>query len=71
MENFVFGNLTHHKGLVPESVELQFHHKLCLQRLIRIHFCDWQGFNLSICFCIVMKHLVMENLRIHLTGYTF
>ena len=24
MENFAFGNLTHHKGLVPESAELQF-----------------------------------------------
>ena len=33
MENFVFGNLIHHKGLVSESAELQFIHKLCFQRL--------------------------------------
>ena len=40
MENFVFGNLTHHKGLVPESTELQFIDKLCFQKLIRMHFSD-------------------------------
>ena len=40
MENFAFGNLTHHKGLVPESAELQFIDKLCFQTLIRIHFAN-------------------------------
>ena len=28
MENFAFRNITHHKGLVPESVKLQFIDKL-------------------------------------------
>ena len=36
-KNFVLGNLTHHKDLVPEFAELQFTDRLCFQRLIRIH----------------------------------
>ena len=35
MENFAFGNLTHQKGLVPESVKLPFIDKLCFRKLIK------------------------------------
>ena len=38
MENFTFGNLTHHKGLVLESAELEFIDRLFFQRVIRIYF---------------------------------
>ena len=62
MENFAFGNLTHDKSLVPESSELQFIDRLCLQRLVRMHFLNYWVLILNMFFNISSHESFMDTL---------
>ena len=62
MKNFAFGNLTHDKSLVPESSELQFIDRLCLQRLVRMHFLNYWVLILNMFFNISSHESFMDTL---------
>ena len=62
MKNFAFGNLTHDKSLVPESSELQFIDRLCLQRLVRMHFFNYWVLILNMFFNISSHESFMDTL---------
>ena len=51
-EKLVFENLTHAKGLVPESVKLQFILKSWFQRLKRIPLSKHNSFTHETCYKI-------------------